>query len=185
MPRLLIVIASVRPVRAGLPVSRWVHERALAQGGFEVQIADLAEIALPFMDEPNLPRLRQYTQQHTLDWSATVDAADAFLFVAPEYNHGYAPSLKNAIDYLFQEWRRKPVGLVSYGGISAGSRGVAALESVLTTVGLVKTLANVEIPFVGSRITDGVFTSDEYQDKTLAAQLEELAALATQLRPLR
>src|SRR5690242_5860222 len=84
--RLLIIIASTRPGRVGLPVGQWFSERAREHGGFEVSVADLAELALPFMDEPNHPRLRLYTHQHTKEWSALVDAADAFVFVSPEYN---------------------------------------------------------------------------------------------------
>jgi hypothetical protein len=116
MPTLQIIIASTRPGRVGLPVARWFESRARTHGGLDVEVVDLAEIDLPFVDEPNHPRLRQYTQQHTKDWSAKVDAADAFVFVMPEYNYGFNAPLKNAIDYLHQEWLYKPVGLVSYGG---------------------------------------------------------------------
>ena len=186
MSRLLIVIGSVRPGRVGLPVAEWVHGVAVTHGGFDVEFADLAKIALPFMDEPNHPAMHQYTQQHTLDWSATVDAADAFIFVSPEYNHSFSPALKNAIDYLFREWRRKPVGFVSYGGVSAGSRGVVGLEPVLTTVALVKTSANVEIPFVATHISDGgAFEPEGRQEEILIKQLDELATLVVALNPLR
>jgi len=61
-PKLLIVIASTRPGRIGLPVAQWFHEQAKTHGAFEIQIADLAEINLPMMDEPGHPRLRQYTK---------------------------------------------------------------------------------------------------------------------------
>ena len=65
-----------------------------------------------------------------------MDAADAFVFVTPEYNHGYPASLKNAIDYLHHEWRYKPVGFVSYGGVAAGTRSVEQLQQVVTAVKL-------------------------------------------------
>jgi NAD(P)H-dependent FMN reductase len=64
--------------------------------------------------------LGQYTHQHTRDWSAKVAEADAFVFVMPEYNFGCNAELKKAIDYLHREWQYKPVGLVSYGGVSGG-----------------------------------------------------------------
>src|SRR6188508_1607060 len=95
LPKLMIIIASTRPGRVGLPVARWFARDAIAHGGFEVEVTDLAELALPFMDEPNHPRLRQYTHQHTKEWSAKVDAADAFVFVMPEYNYGFNAPLKN------------------------------------------------------------------------------------------
>jgi NAD(P)H-dependent FMN reductase len=113
-----------------LPIGQWVRDRAVAHGGFEVELVDLAEINLPFLDEPGHPRLGQYTKPHTKDWSARVDAADAFVFVTPEYNYGMPGSLKNAIDYLHREWAYKPVGFVSYGGIAAGTRAVQMTKLV-------------------------------------------------------
>ena len=183
--KLMIVVGSVRPGRAGLPVAEWARGVAEAEGRFEIDFADLAEIAPPFMDEPNHPSKRQYTQPHTFAWSERVDAADAFLFVTPEYNHSYSPVLKNAVDYLGQEWWRKPVGFVSYGGVAAGSRGVAAFEPVLTTLGLVKTGANVEIPFIGTMVADGVFTPTDKETAILHKVLAELELLGGALTGLR
>ena len=93
---------------------------AVAHDGFQPELVDLAEVALPFMDEPNHPRLRTYIHQHTKDWSAKIEAGDAFVFVMPEYNHGMTAPLKNALDYLQHEWQYKPLGFVSYGGVAAG-----------------------------------------------------------------
>jgi NAD(P)H-dependent FMN reductase len=140
-----MVIASTRPGRAGLPIGEWVRDQALAHGGFVVEVADLAEINLPLLDEPNHPRLHQYTRQHTAAWSAQVGEADAFVFVLPEYNHGYTAPLKNAIDYLYREWQYKPVGLVSYGGVVGGTRAVQQLKPVLTALKLVPMVEAVPI----------------------------------------
>jgi NAD(P)H-dependent FMN reductase len=113
MSKLLIVIGSTRPGRVGLPVAEWFAARAVADGRFDVELADLAELKLPLFDEPGAPFLRQYTKAHALAWSATVEAADAIVIVTAEYNYGYPAALKNALDYLFHEWRRKPLGFVS------------------------------------------------------------------------
>ena len=180
--KLMIVVGSVRPGRVGLPVAEWVRSRAEADGRFdEIDFADLAEINLPFMDEPNHPSMRRYTKPHTIAWSERVDAADAFIFVTPEYNHSFSPALKNAFDYLNHEWWRKAVGFVSYGGVSGGSRGVTAF----TTLGLVKTGANVEIPFVGAMVADGVFTPTEKETAILQKMIAELEQLSGALKPLR
>ena len=124
MPKLMIVVGSVREGRIGLPIAQWVRGAVERHGGFEIDWADLKEIGLPLMTEPNHPRLRQYTQASTIAWSERVDAADALIFVQPEYNFSYSPALKNAMDHLSQEWWRKPLGTVSYGGISGGTRGI-------------------------------------------------------------
>ena len=181
----MIVIGSVRPVRVGPAVAEWVRAEAQRAGGWDIDYVDLAELALPFMDEPNHPVLRKYTKQHTLDWSARVDSADAFVFVSPEYNHGFSPALKNALDFLSQEWWRKPYGVVSYGGISAGTRGITALEPVLVQLGMLRASAELELPFVATQIVDGVFTPTGKQAAILDKQLVELADLAESLKPLR
>jgi len=181
----MIVIGSVRPGRAGLPVGEWVRSRVEADGRFELDWADLAEIALPFLDEPHHPSKRQYTKPHTIAWSERVDAADAIIFVTPEYNHSYAPALKNAFDFLNQEWWRKPISFVSYGGVSGGSRGVAAFDPVYTTLGAIKTTANVEINFVSTLVKDGVFHPGDKETAILGKVLDELAELAPALKALR
>lgn len=185
MTRLMIIVGSVRPGRVGLPIARWVQEQADQDGRFDVDFVDLAELDLPFMDEPAHPRLRQYTKPHTLAWSERVDAADAFVFVTPEYNYSYSAALKNAIDFLNQEWWQKPVGFVSYGGVSSGTRGVAALLPVLVALGLVRVGANVELPFGGRQVVDGVFQPGEKESALIGKELDELVVLADGLKTLR
>ena len=179
----MIVVGSVRPGRIGLPIAEWV--KRATESDWEIDLVDLAELDLPFMDEPNHPALRTYTKQHTVDWSERVDAADAIILVTPEYNHSFSPALKNAVDFLHQEWWRKPVGFVSYGGVSGGTRGVVALEPVITGVGMVRTGAGVEIPFAGAQVADGVFTPSEKETAILGKLVVELNGLATALRPLQ
>jgi len=179
----MIIVGSVRPGRIGLPIAEWV--KTAADPDWTIDFVDLAELNLPFMDEPNHPSIRKYTKQHTLDWSARVDAADAVILVTPEYNHSYSPVLKNAIDFLSQEWWRKPVGFVSYGGVSGGTRGVVGLEPAITGVGMVRTGAGVEIPFAGKQVENGVFTPNAKEVAVLDKQLAELTELAVALRPLQ
>jgi NAD(P)H-dependent FMN reductase len=167
-------------------VARWFEERARAHGAFDIRIADLAELDLPFMDEPNHPHLRQYTKQHTKDWSAIVDAADTFVFVMPEYNFGFTAPLKNAIDYLNHEWRYKPVGLVSYGGISAGTRAVQMIKQVVTTLRMTPVYEAVSIPFVKQFLDDdGRIQPNDVMTDAAAAMLDELVRYEAALRPLR
>jgi NAD(P)H-dependent FMN reductase len=185
-PRLMLIVASTRPGRVGWPVAEWVRERVESHGGFELDVADLAEIALPFMDEPNHPRLRQYTHAHTKAWSRRVAAADAFVFVMPEYNHGFNAPLKNAIDYLVHEWAYKPVGLVSYGGIAGGTRAVQLLKPVLVGLKLVALPEAVYIPFVQRFVDEaGQFQATEELDEAAGLMLTELERWIAALRPLR
>jgi NAD(P)H-dependent FMN reductase len=186
MPKLQIVIASTRPGRVGLPVGRWFEQRARAHGAFDIEVADLLELGLPFMDEPNHPRLRQYTQQHTKDWSARVDGADAFAFITPEYNYGFPAAIKNAIDFLHFEWQYKPVGFVSYGGVSAGTRSVQMLKQVVTTLKMYALPEAVSIPFVAQFIDDeGVVQANETMEQAADAMLSELLRVSEAFAVLR
>jgi NAD(P)H-dependent FMN reductase len=186
MPTLQIIIASTRPGRVGLPVAQWFVGRAQEHGQFDIDVVDLAEINLPFLDEPNHPRLRQYTHQHTTDWSARVDAADAFVIVLPEYNYGMPATIKNAIDFLHYEWCYKPVGFVSYGGVSGGTRSVQQLKQVVSTLRMFPLTDAVSIPFVHQLIDDaGAVNANETMEQASDALLEELARVERVLRGLR
>jgi NAD(P)H-dependent FMN reductase len=186
MPNLIIIVGSTRPGRAGLPISQWFTARAKDHGGFDVTVADLAELDLPMFDEPHHPRFGKYTKQHTKEWSAIVDAADAVVFVTPEYNYGYPASIKNAIDYLHKEWNYKPVGFVSYGGVAAGTRAVQQLKQVLTTLRMFPVFESVNIPFHTQFLgSDGVLAPNEVMEQAADAMLNELARTEAALRPLR
>jgi NAD(P)H-dependent FMN reductase len=185
-PRLLIVIASTRPGRAGLPIGVWVRDQAVAHGGFAVEVADLAEINLPLLDEPNHPRQHQYTLAHTKAWSAQVAAADAIIFVMPEYNHGYTAPLKNAIDFLYREWQHKPVGLVSYGGVVGGTRAVQQLKPVLAALKMVPMVEAVSIIQYQQYLSDErQFAGSEALAAATRTMLDALLHWQAALRPLR
>jgi NAD(P)H-dependent FMN reductase len=185
--KLEIIVASTRPGRVGLPIGQWVEKEAVAHGGFsEVELVDLAEVNLPFMDEPNHPRLRQYTHQHTLDWSAKVAEADAFVFVMPEYNSGINAPLKNALDYLNHEWHYKPLGLVSYGGVSGGVRAAQMVKQVVATLRMTPILEAVVIPFVAQHFDEEEnFVPNDVMTSSAKAMFDELVRVAEALRPLR
>jgi NAD(P)H-dependent FMN reductase len=182
---LAIIVASTRPGRAGAPIGQWFAARAKDHGGFDMNVIDLADVGLPLLDEPNHPRVRQYVHQHTKDWSAVIDAADAFVFVTPEYNYGYPASLKNAIDYLHHEWQHKPVGFVSYGGVAAGTRAVQQLKQVVTTLRMLPVVDSVNIPFHSQFLRDGDFHANDIMDQAADAMLDELVRTEAALRSLR
>ena len=185
-PVLQVIIGSTRPGRVGSAVADWIIDRARARGDFEVEVADLAVLNLPIFDEPNHPRLRRYVNQHTKDWSEIVERSDAFVFVIPEYNYGFNAATKNAIDYLNQEWQNKPAGIVSYGGVAAGTRAAQMLKQVMSALKIVPVTDSVNIPFVGQKLDqDRRLKPNEIMEAAAAAMLDELARWAQALRPLR
>jgi NAD(P)H-dependent FMN reductase len=186
MYQLKVIIASTRSGRKGISVANWFEQEANKYPEFDVEVLDLLKINLPFLDEPNHPRLQQYTKDHTRQWSKTIDAADAFVFVIPEYNYSAPPALVNAIDFLYKEWNYKPVGLVSYGGISGGLRSAQMCKLQITTVKMMPLFEGVSIPFFTKHIDeDGIFHSDETIDKSADVMMKELLKWAEAMKPMR
>lgn len=184
-PVLQVVIASTRPGRVGDKIGEWFVEEARKHDLFDVQVADLAELNLPMMDEPNHPSMHQYTHEHTKRWSEIVECSDAFVFVMPEYNFSFNAALKNAIDYLFVEWAYKPASFVSYGGISGGIRAVQMLKQVLTTLRMIPLTQQVAIPYANTMIDEGVFTPSESVARSVEPMLTELHRMTLATTELR
>src|ERR1700712_4629105 len=134
MYKLKIISSTVRPGRKGPTIAKWIADVAKAHNNFEVEILDLGEINLPLMNEAVHPMMRQYKHEHTKQWSAKIEEADAFIFVTAEYDYNYPAPLRNALEYLFSEWNYKAAGIVSYGGVSAGTRAANSLKADLATM---------------------------------------------------
>jgi NAD(P)H-dependent FMN reductase len=144
-------------------------------------------VNLPMFDEPKHPRFKDYQHEHTRVWSAVVSRADAFVLVTPEYNYGAPPSIVNAIDYLNREWHYKPVGIVSYGGVSGGTRGAQMLKQIVTSLRMMPIPEAVSIPFVTQHVDEktGAFSPGATQDAAAETMLDELLKWTTALKPLR
>jgi NAD(P)H-dependent FMN reductase len=187
MLKLQVILVSTRPSRKGPLVAEWFMKQAREHGKFELELTDLAEVNLPMLDEPNHPRLAKYEHEHTKRWSATVDAADAFVFVTPEYDFGTPAVLANAIQFLVKEWAYKPAAFVSYGGVSAGTRGVQMTKQLLSAVRVAPLTEAVAIPFFAQHVDEATQTFDpgEVQEKAARVMLNELEKWAGALKVLR
>ena len=185
MFKLHTIIVSTREGRVGPPVAHWFHEVAKKHGKFDAELIDLASFGLPVVDEPHHPVMRNYTKEHTKKWSASVSAADAFVFVTPEYNYCPPSSFTNALDFLFWEWQYKPAGIVSYGGVSGGLRGAQAVKLTLTTLKMMPIPEGVGIPNFEKQIKDGKFEANELNAKGAGTMLGELLRWSEALSPLR
>ncbi|MFJ9625443.1 NADPH-dependent FMN reductase [Streptomyces sp. NPDC101181] len=181
MPRLQLITVSTRPGRVGPQVAAWAAEEARRHGGFDVETLDLAEIGLPFLDEPEHPSESKYVHQHTKDWSATISRGDAYVFVMPMYNGTYTAPLKNAIDFLHHEWQDKPVALLSYtAGPSGGVPAIEALRPILTRIGFRPAERSVSVPGIAELTGPDGFQAPEGLSGELADLLDELAKQLTE-----
>ncbi|WP_245819917.1 NADPH-dependent FMN reductase [Rhodococcoides yunnanense] len=125
---LAVIVASVRPGRLGPVVADWFLDRVAARGGFSATTLDLLDFDLPADLTPS-PAGEAF--------ASAIGAADAIVAVTPEYNHGYPASLKTALDSVKYEWRGKPIGFVSYGGLSGGLRATEQLRQVVAELHMV------------------------------------------------
>jgi NAD(P)H-dependent FMN reductase len=183
-PLLQIIIGSTRPIRVGPAVAQWFYDLAVADGNFDVELVDLAQVDLPVFNEPKHPILQQYEFEHTKKWSAIITRADALVFVIPEYNHSFNAATKNAIDYLHNEWKQKPVGIVSYGSMAMGVRAVQALKPVFAQLRMPYS-GEVTIPLPMVPVVDGVFAGNDVLVTGAQAMLKELGVMAPLYKGLR
>ncbi|MGA9795640.1 MAG: NAD(P)H-dependent oxidoreductase [Rhizomicrobium sp.] len=183
--RLHTVITSTRPGRLGPAVAAWFHDFAKAHKQFDAHLVDLAQFNLPLVDEPHHPMRREYTKDHTKAWSQSINAADAFVFVMPEYNYSPPPSFANALDYAFWEWQYKPAAFVTYGGVSGGLRAAQAARLQASTLKMMPIPEGVALPNVFAQLKDGKFAANELNEQGAAATLNELAKWSDALAPLR
>lgn len=180
-----VVVASSRPGRVGEQAGRWFTRLAREHGGFEVRVVDLAELALPFLDEP-LPAIEGelYQHEHTRRWSELTASADAFVFVMPEYNQGYTAPLKNALDFLYAEWVDKPVAFVSYGMKSGGLRAVQAIKPVVSALKMMPIEESVTIHLRQTLQSDQLVPTTAHEEAAIEL-LDELCRVAAAFRALR
>lgn len=183
MLKIGIIIGSVRPGRLGESVGKWVYEQAKKRDDAEFELIDLMDYNLPLMDEPNLPAIKKYTKDHTKVWSAKIDEFDGYIIVTPEYNHSTSGALKNALDFLYQEWNNKAVGFVSYGAIS-GARAVESLRPMMAQF----QMADVRAQVMLSNFTDfedGKCKPHPRQEESAKVLFDQVIAWSNALKVLR
>jgi NAD(P)H-dependent FMN reductase len=180
LPHIQIIIGSIREGRVGEPVANWFAEHAAAREDLSTELVDLRKWNLPFLTNATPPS-RGYETDLQREWAAKVGQADGYVLVTAEYNHGYPPPLKNALDHVYAEWARKPVAYVSYGGPGGGTRAVEQLRSVAVELQQAPLHSQVIISRPWPNLTDGVFDGRQYAGQATAV-LDELAWWAPVLR---
>jgi NAD(P)H-dependent FMN reductase len=183
--RIGIILGSTRPGRRGDQVARWVFEQASKRDDASYELIDLADFDLPHLDEELPPSMAQYAHDHTKAWSETIARFDGFVLVTPEYNRSPSGALKNALDFLYQEWNNKAVGFVSYGAQASGLRAVEHLRQIVGEL----QMADVRTAVGVSLITDfeGFTTLKPlpHHEPTLSTMFDQLVAWSGALRGVR
>lgn len=175
---LAIIIGSNREGRLGGKIGAWAQRIALSNGGFEIDVIDVAQLALPhdYPDEPNAP---------LIELRSRIDAADAFVVVTPEYNHSFPAPLKHLIDQAYDEWRAKVVAFVSYGGVSGGLRAVEALRLVFAELQAVTMRDGVCFPSAWNTFDVEAAVDLSRHEKAAGIMFAQLAWWSTALKRAR
>lgn len=167
-------------------VAPWVLAQAKKHTEAQFELIDLRDWPLPFYQEvASVTDLTEYSIPLAKQWSEKIRQGDGFIIVTPEYNHGYTAVLKNALDYLYTEWHRKPVAFVSYGGSVGGSRAVEQLRLVAIELKMVPVSTAVNIVRVSKALDEQGIPTEPVYGKLLDKLLGDLLWYAETLKPAR
>jgi NAD(P)H-dependent FMN reductase len=186
-PLIGIVIGSTREGRFGERPAHWIHEIAKQRTDLAFELIDLRDHPLPFFNEPRSPRLGPANNEAARHWAGKLATLDGLILVTPEYNHGPSAVLKNALDYAYTEFVRKPIGFVGYGGTGA-ARAVEQLRLVAIALQMAPLAHAVHIGMVESLgIMQQGKTFDDFPHLAQAADrlLDDMSWWAKTLKPAR
>ncbi|MFE6619455.1 NADPH-dependent FMN reductase [Streptomyces sp. NPDC057740] len=176
-----VLIGSVRPGRLADTVARWFVSEIGRRDDMETHVIDLSEPDLA--DQLKLTLERSDAPSDAPALAQRIEGLDGFVVVTPEYNHGYPAALKLAIDYVYREWRAKPVGFVSYGGMAGGQRAVEQLRQVFAELHAVTLRDTVSFHMAWERFDDeGRPYDQDSTGKAAAVLLDQLAWWGLTLR---
>lgn len=186
-PHIGIVIGSTREGRFGDKPAHWVHELAKARGGLSLELIDLRDHPLPFFDEPMSPAWAPVTNEAARRWAGKLATLDGLIVVTPEYNHGPTAVLKNAFDYAYKEFSRKPIAFVGYGGVGA-ARAIEQLRLVAVELQMAPVRNAVHVgmvEFLGIWQQGKHFEDFPHLAQAAGAMLDDLSWWATALKAAR
>ena len=178
MVKIGIVLGSTREGRVSPQVGEWVKKVADERGDATYEILDIAKYKLPLLGEPG------GDASGAAEWAASVAGCDGFVFIVQEYNHSISGALKNALDFLREEWNNKAAGIVSYGSVG-GARAAEHLRGILGEL----LVADVRVHPALSLFTDfenGTdFKPKDVQTKSVNDMLDQLVSWSTALKTIR
>ncbi|MDP3956271.1 MAG: NAD(P)H-dependent oxidoreductase [bacterium] len=174
-----VIAGSTREGRFSDKAAAWIAEEIKKQEGVTVEVLDLRDYDMPFFNEPMSPSFKQepYKNEVIARFTKKIEEGDAFIMVTPEYNHGTSGVLKNALDWVYQEWNNKPVAFVSYGS-AGGARAIEQLRQNAIELQMAPIRNSVHIP--GEQYFPVLFGKIEAKE-LFALQVDKAEAMVTQL----
>ena len=151
MIKIGVILGSTRGIRRGERVAKWLMPELKKVAGAEFELVDLRDYPLPFFQEDNSPMSleHEYSTPIATKWAGKIAEFDGFILIVSEYNHGPTAVLKNALDYVYYQWNKKPVAFVSYAtGVGAGIRAVEQLRQTVVELEMAPMQAALHIGHV-------------------------------------
>jgi NAD(P)H-dependent FMN reductase len=176
--RIAVIVGSTRPGRICPEIATWMTTALQRDSALRYELIDLAQVNLPFLDEPLMAALGTYEHEHTRAWSRQISGYDGFVFVFPQYNWGYPAPLKNALDFLYHEWHDKPATSVTYGS-RGGNRGAQQIQQVFAGLHMRPLANHLEVSITDDQV-DANWQLTDLQ-ATMRPYLGQARALDTQM----
>jgi NAD(P)H-dependent FMN reductase len=186
-PKIGIILATTRPTRFADKAARWLSDLVRGRDDADFEIVDLRDYPMPFFEEEQSPALVSPRNEAALRWARKMAELDGYIFVTPEYNHGIPAVLKNALDYAYAEYNRKPASFVGYGGVGA-ARGVEQLRLVLLALQMAPLKQSVHInatEFIALSMQGKTFADYPYLADSVGPMLDNLLWWVNALKAAR
>lgn len=186
-PKIAIIISSTRATRFGEKPAQWIYEIASNRTDIDVEILDLRDFPMPFFDEVASNAWVPSTNEVAQRWQQKVATFDGYIFVTAEYNRSITGVLKNALDYAYVEWNRKPAAFVGYGSVG-GARAVEQLRLITIELQMAPTRTGVHIQgadFMAVWQKGKSLAEIEYLQPNAKTMLDELVWWANALKVAR
>jgi NAD(P)H-dependent FMN reductase len=186
-PHIGIIVGSIREGRFGETPSNWIHGIAKKRTDMSVELIDLRDYPMPLFSESVSPAWGAVRNENALRWAGKLATLDGFLTVTPEYNHGPSAALKNALDYAYKEFIRKPIAFVGYGSVGA-ARAIEQLRMIAVELQMAPVRHAVHInlgEFLGLWQQGKKFEDYPYLGESADTMLDDLAWWAVALKKAR
>jgi len=187
LPKIAVIIGSIRPNRFADHPAQWIFELAKQRGDFEVELVDLKDYPMPLFAEPASPAYAPSENPIAKQWQRKLTEFDAYIVLAAEYNRGPTGVLKNALDYSYNEWKNKPIAFVGYGGVG-GARAIEQLRlnAVEMQMAPIRAAVHIQIPVYLAVLKEGKKLSEfDILNQNAKDMLDQLAWWTDALKAAR
>ncbi len=176
-PRIGIIVGSTRATRFADKPTEWIAKIAAEYSDIAFEVVDLRDYPMPFFEEAASPAWAPSQNEVAQRWQRKIDELDGYIFITAEYNRGPTGVLKNAIDYAYNEWNKKPAAFVGYGGVG-GARAVEQLRLIAIEMQMSPIRAGVHIlmPDFAAVLKEGKKLAEfEHLNQSARQMLEQLS----------